>query len=90
MELHLQQEVYLLVEPQVLFTTTEFVTIASQGNGIDYGDLTTASRNVGFTSDSRRAYAAGGFLVTNVIENILINSGGDFVDTGDLTISEDI
>ena len=69
----------------------QFVTIATQGNTTDFGDLTEAKLSTNATSNNVRAVIAGGFgdsplnNATNVIEFITIASTGDAQDFGDLT-----
>ena len=73
-------------------TIAEYITIASTGNGIDYGDLTTARQTPGATSNSVRGIWAGGQLadpspMTNIIDYLAIPTGGTGTDFGDLTTS---
>ena len=67
--------------------TIQFVTIATLGNAIDFGDLTTSDAygNSASASDCVRAVRMGGGNGnTNVIDYILIATQGDAVDFGDL------
>ena len=67
----------------------EFVTIASQGDSIDFGsDMTTKHRSGHSASSSTRGVFGGGFDGgdrTNLIDYITIASTGDSKDFGDLT-----
>ena len=62
----------------------EYVTIASAGNGIDFGNLITAGRLSAAASSSTRAIFAGENKV-NVISYVEINTTGNAVDFGDIT-----
>ena len=48
--------------------THDFVTIASTGNAVDFGDSTNTSRGKHATSSPTRGLFAGGHSATNVIE----------------------
>jgi hypothetical protein len=66
----------------------QYVTIATTGNAIDFGDLTSARRNLGGTSSTIRALFAGGTdTPSNVIDYITIASAGNAVDFGDLLVA---
>ena len=69
--------------------SVEFVTMASQGNAIDYGDCTTAVRLSEGASNSLKSFLAGGdvddAVGTNVIQQGVITTGGDWTDFGDLS-----
>ena len=70
--------------------TMDYVTIASTGNGTDFGNLITATRDLGSFSSSTRGVFAGGqkgsdSSATNVIQYITIASTGNASDFGDLT-----
>ena len=70
--------------------TIEFITIASTGNGQDFGDLlATQAGHFGLSSPTRAIFA-GGYTPaeTNVIQFITIASQGtDATDFGDLTVA---
>ena len=63
-----------------------YITIASQGNTIDFGDL-NHNENWGkaAASSSTRGLAMGGFGSNNVVDYVEINTTGNFLDFGDLT-----
>ena len=68
----------------------EWVTIASKGNGMRFGDLTYSSRQEGGGCASPvRAIFAGGYspAAVNVINYVSIATEGDAVDFGDLTVA---
>jgi len=63
----------------------EFITIASQGNAIDYGDLVSSNnKECDSTSNSVRGIVAGGHPAQNVIQQFNIATGGSTTDFGDL------
>jgi hypothetical protein len=70
--------------------TIDYITIASTGNAIDFGDLTITIRNCGACSNATRGLFGGGVTPTptitrlNVIEYIAISSAGNAIDFGDL------
>jgi len=68
-------------------TRLDFVTIASQGNSVSYGDLSVAVKYGAASSNSIRGIYGGGDPKTNVIEFFEITAGGNAVDFGDLTVA---
>ncbi len=67
--------------------TIEFVTIASQGNSVDFSDMTYKHRGGHSASSSTRGVFGGGFDGsdrTNMIEFITIAHSGNSKDFGDL------
>ena len=70
--------------------TIDYITIASIGNAIDFGDLTVARYNLAACSSSTRGIFGGGNVTpaaTNTIDYITIASTGNAIDFGDLTIA---
>jgi len=73
----------------------DYVTIASEGNTIDFGDLTRTTRGIasGTCSSSTRGLFAGGYTTTpsndatNVIDYVQIGTLGNALDFGDLSAS---
>ena len=67
--------------------TMDFIEIASAGNASDFGDLTTATRNIACCASSTRGTFAGGQTPsnTNIIGYVTISSNGGANDFGDLT-----
>ena len=62
----------------------QYITIASTGNGIDFGNLVSGRENVGALSNgSRGVFAGGEYDLT--MEYITIASTGNTTDFGDLT-----
>ena len=68
----------------------DYVTIASTGDGTDFGDLVTSSGIGVAVSSSTRGIQAGGWVSpspaydTNVIQYVEIMSSGNSIDFGDL------
>ena len=69
----------------------DFITIATEGNAQDFGDLTSATSHGSGMSNSIRGCFAGGASPnkTNVIEFVTIASTGNASDFGDLTVARD-
>ena len=81
--------------PSANLNSIEFVTIATDGNGTDFGDLSrTTTRDGGAVASSTRGVFAGGdqddpssSAEVNIIEYIQISTQGDAIDFGDLTVA---
>tara|TARA_R100001079_G_scaffold100227_1_gene64601 strand:+ start:286 stop:1293 length:1008 start_codon:yes stop_codon:yes gene_type:complete len=69
--------------------TIEFITIASTGDGQDFGDLLAAQAGHFGLSSPTRAIFAGGYTPTqtNVIQYVTIDTAGDATNFGDLTVA---
>ena len=69
----------------------DFITIATTGDALDFGDLTVARSILGATSSPIRGIWAGGETSTdvNTIDFVTIASTGNAVDFGDRTIAVD-
>jgi hypothetical protein len=67
-----------------------YITIASEGNSTDFGDLTQARYSLASCSSTVRGTFAGGIssVKFNVIDYITIASTGNATDFGDLTTDE--
>jgi hypothetical protein len=67
----------------------QYITIASTGNAVDYGDLTVARRGIAACASSTRGLFGGGVdpANTNVIDFITISTLGNAQDFGDLVTS---
>ena len=67
--------------------TIDYVTIASTGNAVDFGDMTAAVRDKGnMMSNSIRCVGAGGYdspATVNSIDMVTIATTGNAVDFGD-------
>jgi hypothetical protein len=66
-----------------------YITIASEGNTIDFGNL-NSSKNWGKSAhaSSTRGLAIGGYTVVNDIDYVEIATLGNFLDFGDLFAAE--
>ena len=63
-----------------------YLTIATQGNTVDFGDLLAAAANISGVTDATKGVTAGGTPgVSNVIQYVNIATTGNAVDFGDLT-----
>jgi len=69
--------------------TMDYITIASTGNAVDFGDASQSRHDPGSCSSSTRGIFAGGRNPTNVntIDCVTISTTGDAIDFGDLTIA---
>ena len=67
------------------YKTVEYITIASGGNGIDFGERTFAGAYSGAASSHTRLVTCMGFTpsLTNRMDSIEMNTGGDAVEFGD-------
>ena len=63
----------------------DYITIASEGNSIDFGDRTTTTTEMCGCSSQTRGLFAGGFATSNVIDYVQIQTIGSALDFGDLT-----
>jgi len=75
--------------PGININTIQYITIASTGNAVDYGDLTVARRGAAACASSTRGLFGGGVdpASTNVIDFITISTTGNAQDFGDLVTS---
>ena len=66
----------------------DYITIATLGNAIDFGDLTQARENLSGCSSSIRGCFGGGQTPTNLntIDYVTIMSIGNAIDFGDMTM----
>ena len=67
----------------------EYITLASEGNSIDFGDLTGSRDRASGLSSSTRGLIAGGRVPSaiNIIDYIEIMTLGNALDFGDLTVA---
>ena len=65
----------------------EYLTIASGGNGIDFGDTTYSAWGNGALASSTRGIIAGGTGAVNTINYVQIMTVGDALDFGDLSVA---
>tara|TARA_R110000823_G_C15876915_1_gene494661 strand:- start:80 stop:1339 length:1260 start_codon:yes stop_codon:yes gene_type:complete len=80
------------VDDQPSVNHMEYITIASAGNGTDFGNLTTARRVIGCQAmaNTTRGIFAGGYTssASNVMDYITIASAGNATDFGNLTAAD--
>ena len=68
----------------------DYITIATEGNATDFGDLLAArSHGSGLSNSTRGCFAGGSPGKTNVIEFVTIATTGNATDFGDLTVGRD-
>ena len=67
----------------------EFFQLASEGNGVDFGDASAQKDYLGACAGATRGMCGGGQTPTkiNVIEYVSFATTGDAVDFGDLTVA---
>ena len=71
--------------PSAFKNTIDYITIASTGDAVDFGDVSTAIRNpMGGSSPTRGVFAIGGNPSTNTIEFLTISTLSNSADFGDL------
>ena len=68
-------------------STVEFITIASTGNGTEFGECTFAGGYKASSSSSTRGIQGGGTGTQKIIETHIISSGGNAVNFGDITLA---
>ena len=75
--------------PSGRYDTIDYVTIASAGGAIDFGNLSLARDGLGGCSSSTRGVFAGGGTPTlkNEIDYVEISTLGNAVDFGNLTVA---
>ena len=68
----------------------EFITLSTEGNAQDFGDLAAAVLSVASCASSTRAVQIGGSVpsgATNTMQYVTISSTGDATDFGDMTVA---
>ena len=74
--------------PNPVVNTLDFITMASGGDAVDFGDQTTGRRMQASVNSSTRGVWAGGYSPfdgTNLIDFVTISSTGNALDFGDQT-----
>ena len=64
----------------------DYVALASEGNGVDFGNLTDTQVHTQGCSSSTRGVQMGGYNVNNVMAYVQIATTGNALDFGDLTV----
>jgi hypothetical protein len=79
---------YTYPSPNAYLNTIDYVTIATQGNAIDFGDQTFASHALGGVSNEIRFVQGGGYNPSPTLHNtmcyVTISTTGNAADFGDL------
>ena len=84
---------YLLASPYLRYNVMDYVTIASTGDAVDFGDITTTIKGaVGAGGNGIRGFIPGGNTTnsstdTNTIDSFSPASLGNTLDFGDLTVT---
>ena len=64
----------------------DYVALASEGNGVDFGNLTATQVHTQGCSSSTRGVQMGGYNVNNIMAYVQIATTGNALDFGDLTV----
>ena len=68
--------------------TIDYVTIATLGNAVDFGDLTIARHSLGgCASQTRGIFGGGDSSTSDVIDYVTIVTFGNAIDFGDLSVA---
>lgn len=83
---------YLLASPYLRYNVIDFITMSSEGNAKDFGDMTSIRGSLGAGGNSTRGLMPGGTTTnsttnTNTIDYITISSTGDAQEFGDLSVT---
>ena len=75
--------------PYPKYDTIDAIQLASEGNSIDFGDLSKACQDPGMTSSNIRAIVAGGATPTvlDIVSAITFSSSGNSYNFGDMGIT---
>jgi len=71
--------------PDASTNVINYVTIATLGNAIDFGDCTANHYTAGSSSPTRMISGGGGTPYTNAIQYVEIMTTGNAADFGDLS-----
>ncbi len=68
----------------------EFITMSTEGNAQDFGDLTNSVMSHAACSSSTRSVQAGGITPSNVntMQYVTIATTGNATDFGDMTVAD--
>lgn len=83
---------YLHASPYLRYNVMDYITMSSEGNAIDFGDMTSIRGALGAGGNSTRGLMPGGNTTdsttnTNTIDYITISSTGDAQEFGDLSVT---
>ena len=76
--------------PAARTNTIEFITLSTEGNAQDFGDLSNPLLSHGACASSTRAVQTGGSIssgATNTMQFVTISTTGDATDFGDMTVA---
>ena len=74
--------------PTSYSNTIEYITLSTEGNAQDFGDLAAAALSVASCASSTRAVQTGGSLSggsVNTMQYVTISTTGNAADFGDMT-----
>ena len=76
--------------PSTTYNIIDYITMASTGNALDFGDISSTRRMGSGCQSSTRAIFAGGYTPsnTNVIDFVTTSTTGDAADFGDLNYEQ--
>jgi hypothetical protein len=72
-------------DPASVYDIIDYINIATTGNAIDFGDLSSVRQEGGGFGSPTRGFHFGGDPAVNIIEYVTFSSTGDAVDFGDTT-----
>jgi len=84
---------YLLASPYLRYNVIDYITMSSEGNAKDFGDLTSLRGAIGAGSNATRGFIPGGTTAagsgnnTNTIDYLTISSTGNAQEFGDLSVT---
>ena len=76
--------------PSARTNTIEFITLSTEGNAQDFGDLAAAVLSVASCASNTRAVQLGGSVpsgATNTMQFVTISTTGNATDFGDMTVA---
>ena len=76
-------------QPAIYVNTIDWVTIQSEGNAVDFGDITYLTRQNAGTASQTRAFTSGGYdgsTYLNTMDYVTIASTGNTVDFGERVV----
>jgi hypothetical protein len=78
-----------ITSPTGFAVTCDYITISTQANAVDFGDLTIGRESVCASMSATRGVVNAGATpgLSNVIDYITIGTTGNALDFGDLTVS---
>ena len=77
-------------QPAIFTNTIDWVTIQSEGNAVDFGDMTYLTIQNAGTASQTRAFTSGGYngsIYLNTMDYVTIASTGNTVDFGERAVN---